>query len=143
MTAYEMRISDWSSDVCSSDLCCAQNAQKEAGTGGPGLQWFAGGTPVGCRRLSKAERAGGGYPVSSIIIGALAMLAEVEAFALDLCRDAPAGDRLGDREGDGRADPPPGDRDAARLALKPAMLAQRIACPAGPARRGQHSHPGA
>src|SRR3546814_19757534 len=22
MTAYEMRISDWSSDVCSSDLCC-------------------------------------------------------------------------------------------------------------------------
>src|SRR3546814_10574029 len=21
-TAYEMRISDWSSDVCSSDLCC-------------------------------------------------------------------------------------------------------------------------
>src|SRR3546814_13436540 len=23
-TAYEMRISDWSSDVCSSDLCCAR-----------------------------------------------------------------------------------------------------------------------
>src|SRR3546814_3644710 len=23
-TAYEMRISDWSSDVCSSDLCCKQ-----------------------------------------------------------------------------------------------------------------------
>src|SRR3546814_1259204 len=22
-TAYEMRISDWSSDVCSSDLCCS------------------------------------------------------------------------------------------------------------------------
>src|SRR3546814_2929585 len=22
-TAYELRISDWSSDVCSSDLCCA------------------------------------------------------------------------------------------------------------------------
>src|SRR3546814_609783 len=36
---------------------CAQNAQKEAGTGGPGLQWFAGGTPVGCRRLSNEERA--------------------------------------------------------------------------------------
>src|SRR3546814_3130856 len=115
MTAYEMRISDWSSDVCSSDLCCAQNAQKEAGTGGPGLQWFAGGTPVGCRRLSKEERAGGGYPVSSIIIGALAMLAEVEAFALDLCRDAPAGDRLGDREGDGRADRRPGDRDGDQI----------------------------
>src|SRR3546814_7204241 len=25
-TAYEMRISDWSSDVCSSDLCCARAA---------------------------------------------------------------------------------------------------------------------
>src|SRR3546814_9783494 len=24
-TAYEMRISDWSSDVCSSDLCCQFN----------------------------------------------------------------------------------------------------------------------
>src|SRR3546814_5179054 len=25
-TAYEMRISDWSSDVCSSDLCCKLDA---------------------------------------------------------------------------------------------------------------------
>src|SRR3546814_5349870 len=25
-TAYEMRISDWSSDVCSSDLCCSQSS---------------------------------------------------------------------------------------------------------------------
>src|SRR3546814_123478 len=25
-TAYEMRISDWSSDVCSSDLCCRSTA---------------------------------------------------------------------------------------------------------------------
>src|SRR3546814_16072742 len=24
-TAYEMRISDWSSDVCSSDLCCSSS----------------------------------------------------------------------------------------------------------------------
>src|SRR3546814_1009914 len=28
-TAYEMRISDWSSDVCSSDLVYAQHAQLE------------------------------------------------------------------------------------------------------------------
>src|SRR3546814_14387066 len=67
---------------------CAQNAQKEAGTGGPGLQWFAGGTPVGCRRLSKEERAGGGYPVPSIIIGPPVLPAEGEAFAADLCRTA-------------------------------------------------------
>src|SRR3546814_9533905 len=26
-TAYEMRISDWSSDVCSSDLCMRRNAR--------------------------------------------------------------------------------------------------------------------
>src|SRR3546814_6143417 len=29
-TAYEMRISDWSSDVCSSDLKCEQSEQNEA-----------------------------------------------------------------------------------------------------------------
>src|SRR3546814_12120253 len=35
-TAYEMRISDWSSDVCSSDLTasCAVEAIGEAGIGG-------------------------------------------------------------------------------------------------------------
>src|SRR3546814_7897966 len=27
-TAYEMRISDWSSDVCSSDLCLRQRAER-------------------------------------------------------------------------------------------------------------------
>src|SRR3546814_2550353 len=30
-TAYEMRISDWSSDVCSSDLAKAARAKAEAG----------------------------------------------------------------------------------------------------------------
>src|SRR3546814_7851498 len=37
-TAYEMRISDWSSDVCSSDLYCTapprQGFQAQAGSGG-------------------------------------------------------------------------------------------------------------
>src|SRR3546814_2796765 len=32
-TAYEMRISDWSSDVCSSDLAAALGLGGEAGTG--------------------------------------------------------------------------------------------------------------
>src|SRR3546814_20304710 len=34
-TAYEMRISDWSSDVCSSDLCCKLAAilQRDANAG--------------------------------------------------------------------------------------------------------------
>src|SRR3546814_3422194 len=30
-TAYEMRISDWSSDVCSSDLCDRQRCQRGRG----------------------------------------------------------------------------------------------------------------
>src|SRR3546814_7563927 len=32
-TAYEMRISDWSSDVCSSDLAARQHADVRAGRG--------------------------------------------------------------------------------------------------------------
>src|SRR3546814_7215524 len=34
-TAYEMRISDWSSDVCSSDLQQHHQDQKEAGDADP------------------------------------------------------------------------------------------------------------
>src|SRR3546814_5405485 len=36
-TAYEMRISDWSSDVCSSDLQCRADAKRPFGVlhGGP------------------------------------------------------------------------------------------------------------
>src|SRR3546814_2632434 len=30
-TAYEMRISDWSSDVCSSDLACRRRERRHAG----------------------------------------------------------------------------------------------------------------
>src|SRR3546814_4515851 len=39
-TAYEMRISDWSSDVCSSDL--VQRAlMKELGLGVPSITWHS------------------------------------------------------------------------------------------------------
>src|SRR3546814_3241873 len=31
-TAYEMRISDWSSDVCSSDLCCTSTRAPPSAT---------------------------------------------------------------------------------------------------------------
>src|SRR3546814_7269885 len=37
-TAYEMRISDWSSDVCSSDLCCVSckvKAQRSGSAASP------------------------------------------------------------------------------------------------------------
>src|SRR3546814_9010082 len=50
-TAYEMRISDWSSDVCSSDL-----AAIEAGAGEWRMPWHHRGAPV-MRPRSAAGRA--------------------------------------------------------------------------------------
>src|SRR3546814_2493936 len=46
-----MRISDWSSDVCSSDLCAARNPASPP-IAQPRLR--------GCRRLADAGRSGGG-----------------------------------------------------------------------------------
>src|SRR3546814_2111130 len=40
-TAYELRISDWSSDVCSSDLFCITPDAPETGYG-----WIAQGEPI-------------------------------------------------------------------------------------------------
>src|SRR3546814_9281372 len=37
-TAYEMRISDWSSDVCSSDLHMIERFLRYAGIGGDGFE---------------------------------------------------------------------------------------------------------
>src|SRR3546814_8551659 len=55
-TAYEMRISDWSSDVCSSDLLTDLNGQhgllKELGIGQAGLLDLISGTA----RLKMAVR---------------------------------------------------------------------------------------
>src|SRR3546814_1130821 len=52
-TAYEMRISDWSSDVCSSDLC----HDLEVRPAEPCLE------PVECRHLLAAGSAPGGPDV--------------------------------------------------------------------------------
>src|SRR3546814_5475319 len=53
-TAYEMRISDWSSDVCSSDL---EGSEGEAGAGRGAVRPAAfGGKAVGaCRRQERSE----------------------------------------------------------------------------------------
>src|SRR3546814_1097781 len=42
-TAYEMRISDWSSDVCSSDLAAAGNGGEGCAGGSRETEWRAGG----------------------------------------------------------------------------------------------------
>src|SRR3546814_7115933 len=51
-TAYEMRISDWSSDVCSSDLAAPTLASKR-----PALYWTSPATlpPMPAREKSRSE----------------------------------------------------------------------------------------
>src|SRR3546814_5067981 len=50
-TAYEMRISDWSSDVCSSDLIPGDGAARQPGGGNPL-------GPASARCASRREQAG-------------------------------------------------------------------------------------
>src|SRR3546814_5793841 len=76
-TAYEMRISDWSSDVCSSDLASPRRPCAELGqdpVSGPrglrsrpgsgrarrngGVEPNAGALPSGCRRPSAQDERG-------------------------------------------------------------------------------------
>src|SRR3546814_6466290 len=63
-TAYEMRISDWSSDVCSSDLRArfGQRA-RQGGSGGSGIVLWSGSAAGGCDpprpwRGGQCDRAG-------------------------------------------------------------------------------------
>src|SRR3546814_1307446 len=64
-TAYEMRISDWSSDVCSSDLLAigvvGHVARREyAGDGGGGRARFGQQVAVGIERQLALEQFGRG-----------------------------------------------------------------------------------
>src|SRR3546814_5473188 len=51
-TAYEMRISDWSSDVCSSDLAVSAIEQAESNKGNNGVPWVGGGNAGGSGQSS-------------------------------------------------------------------------------------------
>src|SRR3546814_2471076 len=57
-TAYEMRISDWSSDVCSSDLVAGDGQQAAAQLGGHGAEIAIPGTPVAQHGALYAGRGG-------------------------------------------------------------------------------------
>src|SRR3546814_15296122 len=58
-TAYEMRISDWSSDVCSSDLYASTpSAARRATTTIPTSRWPTGTAPTVCS--ARAESPVGG-----------------------------------------------------------------------------------
>src|SRR3546814_7734537 len=55
-TAYEMRISDWSSDVCSSDLSAGAAARRSLQADPGGMAGVAGGRAGLCRRHVAAHR---------------------------------------------------------------------------------------
>src|SRR3546814_5634281 len=64
-TAYEMRISDWSSDVCSSDLCAGgefdEDRQRPAAARIGSALWVWRTAPAG-KRAGQLDHAGEGQP---------------------------------------------------------------------------------
>src|SRR3546814_8696770 len=66
MTAYEMRISDWSSDVCSSDLTIAQRSDSSSSECRRVSQRLVDGRII-CRdtRIAVGEIAGGLQPCAA------------------------------------------------------------------------------
>src|SRR3546814_6141703 len=78
-TAYELRISDWSSDVCSSDLFGEQNMDTEGLVGGVADDADFAAQLVG-RQISgadHAEAAGGGDGGGKPAIGDLAHAGQI------------------------------------------------------------------
>src|SRR3546814_12149284 len=115
-TAYEMRNSDWSSDVCSSDLHAGKNHRPEHSDGDTML--------VGDMQEERPEIEDGGRPSGK------ARLAEEEEADCDGERDSAVGIAVGrgkqrqdagqkgapaviDSEVDGRRGPPDRDRNRA------------------------------
>src|SRR3546814_7311018 len=72
-TAYEMRISDWSSDVCSSDLQHRRHLQRDEEHPGPDAASRAAGRPRAgrLRRRAFLPGPGGGASLSVEITPAL------------------------------------------------------------------------
>src|SRR3546814_6841529 len=56
-TAYDMRISDWSSDVCSSDLLCQQGVARSRGRREVPARQLPGDDPVHFLRIRAVEVA--------------------------------------------------------------------------------------
>src|SRR3546814_3917726 len=68
-TAYEMRISDWSSDVCSSDLDHRHSPGLTVYRSGSDATGAAGGVSgVGCTVVEVVLAADGSVPVSAVVV---------------------------------------------------------------------------
>src|SRR3546814_9808690 len=87
-TAYEMRISDWSSDVCSSDLSVRRSAAPIAAAGGARSAKRPGGKEDGGRGSGAAARSGQGA-------GGKRCVPEIQS---QLWRDHAAGPARADRD---------------------------------------------
>src|SRR3546814_15570755 len=55
-TAYEMRISDWSSDVCSSDLTRSSRSRARRGASAGGSRWKRSGSSTFSSTVSRGSR---------------------------------------------------------------------------------------
>src|SRR3546814_14469 len=83
-TAYEMRISDWSSDVCSSDLTAPRARGLQAGEGGrqrPDRRDAGGESGVGAiiaQRKSPADRSVGLFCLAGLAARLFAAAEQVE-----------------------------------------------------------------
>src|SRR5690606_34150813 len=69
----------------------------------------------------------------SVVVSALAVLSDVEAFGFHLRRDPQADGVLGNQERDGRADRRPGYREGGRVELRRKLPADRVVGVAGAA----------
>src|SRR3546814_4714873 len=82
-TAYELRISDWSSDVCSSDLLDKDSIRDIAYGGAGSTQW----SPIPESSWAYAEQEGYEYNLDA----AAALLAEAGASDLSFTLEIPSG----------------------------------------------------
>src|SRR3546814_14728320 len=97
-TAYEMRISDWSSDVCSSDLRRRAHRSRQPGAGFPvSLRSRATDRPQAVRRDPRTRRYAGRI-VSAPRRGIARRAAVRDAFAVPQGRLAAMPPRAGDRK---------------------------------------------
>src|SRR3546814_1200668 len=88
-TAYEMRISDWSSDVCSSDLSISEMLGPRIASirRVPGCGWPSISEMLGRRRVTAMSTARCGWPSISEMLGLRgqrSLIVELLRLALDL-----------------------------------------------------------
>src|SRR3546814_18951354 len=108
-TAYEMRISDWSSDVCSSDLTALEGGRTqhlvEVEVADPGAAQLDRQAAVGHREIA-AEGGDAGRGAANELAAVVLDVADQRATTLNRDRAAPADEDVGNDLALRRARPP-------------------------------------